>query len=136
MRRTVSSRLLAISFSLSSPGSGLRGFGMAGGTNLSLTGALKLKLERAEHHVLDLKRQVNDYLIAADIHLVDRIDHKAHERVLLIKKNIPIPDVFSLIIGDAAHNLRSCLDIAMFNILARHIEAIDPKGVDHIHFPI
>lgn len=105
---------------------------MAGGSNLTLTGALKLKLERAEHHILDLKRQINDYLIEADMHLVDRVDHKAHERLLFVKKKIPIPDEFSLIIGDVAHNLRSCLDIATYNVLAPHVCG----GHDSIHFPI
>lgn len=101
----------------------------------SLVSAVKLKLERAEHHILDLKRQITDYMVEADIHLVDRINHKAHERVLSIEKKIPIPDVFSLIIGDVAHNLCSCLDIATYIVLSPHVEAIDPKGLDYISFP-
>ena len=46
-------------------------------------------------------------------------DAKAGKTTCLkVKKNKPIPDSFSLIIGDAVHNLRSSLDQLMWEVLA------------------
>ncbi len=89
--------------------------------------APSLKLERAVHHINDLNTRVRAFLAGKPFKLVERINRQAGEVSYRVKKEKPIPPAFSLIVGDAVHNLRAALDLAMFGI-AGHL---DPK----INFP-
>lgn len=72
-----------------------------------------LKVERAEYHINDLNGRIQAYLAQKPLRLVTRGEPKADREVHFIKEVIPLPN-FSLIIGDAVHNLRSSLDLLMF----------------------
>lgn len=89
-----------------------------------------LKLERAKQHVNDLNRQVNEYLSGNPFQLRIRESKKPPQRLVYIKADAPIPDSFSLIIGDAAHNLRSALDHLCFAM----VDGKAPKP-DRVGFP-
>lgn len=86
-----------------------------------------LKLERARHHINDLNAQVEAFLADRPFRLMERSYRKAGKLSYIVKVENPIPPTFSLIIGDAVHNLRTALDQTLF-AMAGHIE---PK----IHFP-
>lgn len=93
----------------------------------SITEAARLKIDRAKHHISELAGEVNAFLVEKPFKLVRRTDPKAAERVLIVKANKPIPPRFSLIVGDAVHNLRSALDITIFNLIADKVA--DPSNV-------
>ena len=78
----------------------------------------ELKLERARHHINDLSAQFDAFLAEKPFVLWERHQRKASKKVLFVKQNKPVPPIFSLILGDAVHNLRSALDHTLF-IMAR-----------------
>jgi hypothetical protein len=101
----------------------------------TLTEAITLKLQRAEEHIADIQRRVDAYLREANPVLMVRTDHQAGEKVAFVKTDVPIPDQLSVVVGDAVHNMRSSLDIAMWFILSPILSAHSPKSLDRIGFP-
>jgi hypothetical protein len=91
-----------------------------------------LKIERAKQHVNDLNRQVNEYLSRNPFELRIRERKIPPQRLIYIKADAPIPDSFSLVIGDAAHNLRSALDHLCFAMVSNQAEE---KSRARIGFP-
>jgi hypothetical protein len=91
-----------------------------------------LKVIRAEHHICDLNRRVAEFFNQEPrpCTFVSFNDYKAQQAVVRFEQYKPVPTEFGLIIGDAIHNLRSSLDLAMSEILV-------PRGVDpeKIQFP-
>lgn len=86
-----------------------------------------LKVERAKHHVLDLDRQVTDYLTTKPFQLRIRQSENPPQRLVYVEAKEPIPAHFALIIGDAVHNLRSALDHLCFGMVGD--KAKNPSGV-------
>jgi hypothetical protein len=80
-----------------------------------LRGAL-LKLGRAQHHIDDLRAKIDEFLAAKPFKLIIQIRSNPGEFALRIKQDRAIPESFSLIIGDAVHNLRSALDLTMYGM--------------------
>lgn len=87
---------------------------MAVPTGNDLAQGPRLKIERAKHHIADLSTQIRSFLDTKPFYVVRRLDLKARKISFRTRADIPIPAALSLIIGDAAHNLRSALDLAMF----------------------
>ncbi len=70
-----------------------------------------LKIERANKHIDDLKRHIDDFVATNPYEVViqdDPQDAECYQGVLKIHK--PIPPCIPLTTGDAIHNLRSALD--------------------------
>ena len=87
----------------------------------------RLKLQRAEHHILDLNRVAHTYYAQKPIRLMVLGEPKADRVTHFVKENVPLPAEVPLIIGDAVHNLRSALDMLMFELvghLARRPENV------------
>ena len=82
-----------------------------------LRGAI-LKFERANKHVSDLNRLVAEFFEQKACSFVYVRDFKARQAAVRFEQRRPIPEVFGLIIGDAVHNFRASLDLAMSDILA------------------
>lgn len=99
-------------------------------TKEKLTNAPILKLERAKHHINELSGQINSYLSDNPFEFVIRDDPKANQRTYFVKTKKPIPNSFPLLIGDAVHNLRTALDILIFNMAGEKT----PKP-DAVQFP-
>lgn len=78
-----------------------------------------LKIKRAEHHINDLNRQINAFLAERPFKLFYFMRPKAGEGTIGTKTEKSIPEEFAMIIGDAAHNLRSALDHAMFALCSK-----------------
>lgn len=76
-----------------------------------------LKLERARQHINDLNARVDEFLATKPFVLMERHERKAGRTAYYIKVKQPIPPEFSLIIGDAAHNIRAALDIVLFGMV-------------------
>jgi hypothetical protein len=89
------------------------------------------KLERAEYHINDLTAQINAYLIKKPMRLVTVGNRKTGDETHFLKEQIPVPIGFSLVLGDALHNLRCALDIVIFNMIGDRA-----KRPDRVQFPI
>ena len=87
----------------------------------------ELKLERADQHIVELAEILGDYgrRLAISYEPVLGAEELSELRV-----SEPLPDMVSVVLGDAIHNMRSALDLAMCSI-ARE------RGVDteYMKFP-
>lgn len=93
---------------------------------------LMLKVERADKHIDDLERQIATFSDAGPYTFSHRDDAQRGERTFYVHFTKQIPDDFSLIIGDALHNMRSALDH-----LATHLVEIGiPPKVKNPYYPI
>lgn len=97
--------------------------------NNQFRGAL-LKIERAKHHIDDLNRRSADFFSSGACSFVFTRDYKAREAAIRFKQYKSIPDEFGLLIGDAIHNLRSALDLAVWVIVSPHAQK-----PENIQFP-
>ena len=87
-----------------------------------------LKIERAKKHVNELNLAINVYLERNPFELI--IKKEASKHTWLIKTKEPVPLEFSAILGDAVHNLRTALDLLMFEMVGS--KAPNPGS---IYFP-
>lgn len=80
----------------------------------------RLKIERAKHHINDLKTMISAFNV--DSHRVSvHPDGKLGYDVVQVDTAESLPDNFAPIIGDALHNLRSALDLAVNEVVFRRL---------------
>jgi hypothetical protein len=91
----------------------------------------RLKIERAKQHINDLHSRI--WAFAATDFYSLRVDKDAETGKYGLKVEVrkPLPDDFALIIGDAAHNLKSVLDVALNEVVFRRLNRYD----DYTRFP-
>lgn len=99
-------------------------------TSQELLYAPLLKLQRAEDHINNLNTQIIAFLAMKPFQLVLQCRPHAGQAALRTKTKIPIPPEFSAIIGDVVHNLRSALDLTIYQMAVGKA----PKP-DKIQFP-
>ncbi|CAN5350204.1 hypothetical protein BH10PSE7_BH10PSE7_17930 [soil metagenome] len=87
----------------------------------------RLKIDRARKHVADLESAVDKFMAEKPFELLLRQDNMKEEVDVLFKEHRVIPLVLSALIGDAIHNLRSCLDHAIFALVGS--KAMKPSKV-------
>jgi hypothetical protein len=87
--------------------------------------APRLKLKRAKQHITDLSGQVDAFLAQNPFKLITVFEPAKNRVALRTKAKIPIPQEFSLIAGDAIHNLRSALDLLMYSFAKDRSPRID-----------
>jgi hypothetical protein len=90
---------------------------------ISFTGAER-KIDRAREHVNALDKAINRFL-ETEPHAVERrlrARDRIHEYVLA--RYTEPPDCLGLLVGDAAHNLRSALDHVTFELAAKGAQAV------------
>lgn len=92
-----------------------------------------LKLARAEHHIDTLHDAIDSFLKKESYSVVRHANLDRMEYVWIAKASAPLPDDWSIIIGDAIHNLRSCLDHLAFAIARSRMRRKDRTNVQ---FPI
>jgi hypothetical protein len=97
-------------------------------TAVELLYAPRLKLERACHHINDLNGRIDNLLAERPFKLMERFRRKVGKITYRVKAEKTVPKEFSLIIGDAVHNMRTALDMTLFAMAGN----IAPK----IHFPL
>lgn len=90
----------------------------------------RLKIERARRHIEELRSEVAAYLASRPMRLMVRQRREPPEKVLAVERIAPIPDDFSMLIGDAVHNLRAALDLFAYSLVGDL--ASNP---DQIYFP-
>jgi hypothetical protein len=101
----------------------------------------QLKAARAMHHINDLAAEINAYLARATFDIVPEPGGQPGETVYRLYLSEPIPPRFSVIMGDALHNLRSSLDCAASEIGRRYVDrtlgrALTEREEHDCEFPI
>src|SRR5260370_29058031 len=71
---------------------------------------IRAKIERAKYHIDELASRAQAFAEGNENCLVAEDDPQTGEKVYRIRLRAPLPALVPLIIGDAAHNLRSSLD--------------------------
>jgi len=82
----------------------------------ALAFAPRLKIERAKYHINDLNSKISAFMEERPYRLVIQHKPKAREYVIASKRQKTIPEEWSLIIGDAVHNLCAALDLAIYGM--------------------
>ena len=90
----------------------------------------KLKVERANHHINELESSLSVFLKMQPYSIRVDVDPTTGQNFLRFHTIKDPPADLPLIIGDAAHNLRSALDL-MWSAILRHAGENDSSG----HFP-
>jgi hypothetical protein len=96
----------------------------------------RLKIERDDHHIRDLERQLRESTRRDLDASVDRRDDGALDIHITAPKP---PPCVALIIGDAVHNLWSALDHLMWELIGldggeQHRWLSFPKGLDRLSY--
>ena len=96
--------------------------------------SLALKTERAKKHVLELESEYERFRKDHAYVIGLKTDPNTGDGIFYLESAKPIPPYFSPIIGDAANNLRSCLDYVAYAL----VEAGQPSAVKRgdRNFPI
>jgi hypothetical protein len=102
-------------------------------SSLSKYRASVLKHNRAVKHLDELREEVQTYtrekpltLSWESIPWQDEYKEKVHSKDakligLIPRVRVPIPEILAPIIGDVVHNLRSALEIMIFDLIAKHL---------------
>lgn len=90
----------------------------------------RLKIERGKKHVFELKSVLGRYVKENVYRGAEQHGSEGEIRLLQIIRTEPLPNEIPLIIGDAIHNLRAALDMAIW-------DSIPPEHRDRtVMFPI
>ena len=97
-------------------------------------GAARLKLARAAHHISELEGEIATFMASKPVVLIVEqhplfADLGSHCWTARIRK--PVPSEFATIIGDAAHNLRSALDL-----MASDLVRLNGQSTKDVYFPV
>mgnify|MGYP001551334207 CR=1 FL=1 len=76
----------------------------------------RLKVERAEAHINQLNRMINEFTASKNHEVFVEHDSHGGDDVLKVKAISLLPDEFAMALGDAIHNLRTALDYVMNEI--------------------
>ena len=88
------------------------------------------KLIRARQHIHDLNVQIQSYLSRNPYRLVLVTDLLEGRKCLQVECKQQVPDDFSLVTGDAIHNLRSALDVCIWSLVGT-----TAKNPDAVQYP-
>ena len=91
----------------------------------------RLKLERAKHHIQDLNRQVGKFFASGAVTVTIEEYPERAQRAVVRKTNKPVPNEFSLILGDAIHNARVVLDLMTWEAITPYTQTRKP-----VQFPV
>lgn len=92
-----------------------------------------MKLDRASQHIMECQTLIGEFLSKQPYRLVRRRNPQTNEISIAVKQEIAQPWVLSLMIGDAIHNIRSALDLTMFNIISQKTN--NPGILRAVQFP-
>lgn len=93
------------------------------------THGAEAKIKRAHKHIDNLQAEINSFLARKPYRLIAKRDGEWERWVGDVLERVP--DSIPLLIGDAAHNLRSALDHIVFEI----VKPTDPKDIRDCAFP-
>lgn len=77
----------------------------------------RLKLERAKRHIDELAPLVRDFLAGNPYEIIEETDPETGKHSARVKIHADPDPGWSLVIGDAIHNLRSALDLLYYQLV-------------------
>ena len=92
--------------------------------------ASKLKIDRAKCHIIELNNAIINYIKSKPYRVVVEQDSKSPNHLWTLRVRNEVPCHFSVIIGDAIHNLRSSLDL-----LASTLVEMNGGNTKDVYFP-
>lgn len=94
----------------------------------------ELKYARAVHLANELRGRIDEWSAAETLLArIEKVDDHTFEFRAVVKREPPI-DEWSLILGDALHNLRSAFDNVMWALA--HLDGAKPKVPTQVAFPL
>ena len=83
---------------------------------------VRAKIQRAEEHIKNLEREVNSFLSQKPppFEIIGEHQNDGREYAYVVKKVPVVPLRFAVIVGDAIHNLRSCLDHLLYALIVKN----------------
>jgi hypothetical protein len=94
---------------------------------------VRAKVDRASKHGMELYNAVQAFLKSYPFTFTNNPDSSGR-RIISIASMKPVPTEFSLMMGDAVHNLRSALDLLACQVFC--LANPDDKDYSHLEFPI
>ncbi|MCH7916033.1 MAG: hypothetical protein IH856_23845 [Deltaproteobacteria bacterium] len=99
----------------------------------------RLKIKRADHHISDLEAEFAEFVATKPHRFVVHNDPHTEQIQIRVRFAKHLPETLSLIIGDAAHNLRSALDHLIWEAVGldggtqdKHLKF--PSGDNRVNF--
>ena len=96
---------------------------------------IRLKVERAKHHIEDLQLCVRGFLDSKPYEVRTKDDPETGKRIYYISRVDPVPLTVAAIAGDILQNLRSALDHTAYQIASVGAGGAPPKPWE-IQYPI
>src|SRR5689334_24738258 len=94
-----------------------------------------LKIERAKKHIAELEAERDSFFGFNPYTFDSKLDPQTGKRQFYCKRVSPVPDLFSLIVGDVLNNLRSALDHMAYRFV-RLGNAPTGDNLRNAYFPI
>jgi len=97
----------------------------------------RAKLEWGRRHFESLNDEINSYVASSPYKMAAKYDFLRSEYVAYFEKITPVPQDWSLRIGDCLHNLRSALDALAFALAVKHVgRSLTPQEERRVQFVI
>jgi hypothetical protein len=96
----------------------------------------QLKLARAKEHIDALEEAINAFFKPYPYALTPKLNPNTGKYLLYINDIKSIPVEWSVVIGDALHNMRSSLDALTYAISAKVLPNATNNQVNRLQFPI
>lgn len=95
----------------------------------------RAKIERADEGVKNLDREISAFLGAnpKPYLVTHKLDDEARNYVFSVRQLVDIPDRFSVLVGEIAHNLRSSLDLLFAALVIRAGNTVEKRHQFPIH---
>src|SRR5690242_15811946 len=97
-------------------------------------GSSLLKVSRASEQILQLAGNIQAFLGTNPYTIVREIDYEAGRMAFRTKVREPCPPIWSVLVGECLHNLRSALDYMIWDLVI--LETGAPPVVTKSQFPI
>lgn len=103
-------------------------------SGINITNRAELKYARAVHLANELRGRIDEWSAAETLRArINRVDDHTIEFRMVVRREPPI-DEWSLILGDALHNLRSTFDTLMWAMAT--LDGAEPKTPTRVTFPL
>ncbi len=96
--------------------------------------AIRVKVERANHHINDLESELQLFLDSDPYVVGAKCDLETRQVIYYLAIVTPVPPVIATITGDVIQNLRSALDHLAYHLVV--VGSGDTGNFRHVYFPI
>jgi len=97
---------------------------------------IRVKIDRAKHHIVDLERQISAFLDTKPYKVGAKRDPETRKPIYYIVSVAETPISIAAVAGDACQNLRSALDHLAFRLVVIGLGGTIPNHPEYIGYPI